>query len=66
VFLTAEQVAELTGRKQPAAQRRWLDRNGVRYFVRADGRPAVREADLEGDRPPRPSGPNLAALHRMA
>jgi hypothetical protein len=66
MFLSPADIEALTGRKQPAAQRRWLDRNGVRYFVRADGRPAVREADLDGDRPPRPSGPNLAALNRMA
>jgi hypothetical protein len=52
-FLSDADVATLTGRKQPAAQRRWLARNGLRFFVRADGRPAV-PADQVGSTDPRP------------
>jgi hypothetical protein len=65
VFLSAEQVADLTGRTQPAAQRRWLTRNGVRFFVRADGRPAVPADQLQPPGTRRPAGPNLEALARL-
>lgn len=41
MFLTDEQLADLTGLKQPAAQIRWLQRNGVDHYVRADGKPRV-------------------------
>ena len=63
MFLTAEQLEDLTGRKQPAAQIRWLRRNGVHHFVRADGHPrvlsdALRRRDTEEVRP----GPDFAAL----
>ena len=37
-FLTPAELEQLTGKKQPAAQRRVLDKHGVRYFVRGDGR----------------------------
>lgn len=46
MFLTQEQVVELTGLTQPAAQRRWLSRLAVPFRVRADGRPVVMVADL--------------------
>lgn len=46
MFLSPADVEALTGRKQPAAQRRWLARNGVRFYVRADGRPAVPAAPV--------------------
>lgn len=39
--LTAEELHELTGRGKAVAQRRWLDRNGWRYALNADGRPKV-------------------------
>lgn len=32
-------LADLTGLEQPAAQRRWLDKHGIRYTTRSDGRP---------------------------
>lgn len=41
VFLTPEQLQELTGYVQAAAQIRWLRKNGVQHYVRADGRPVV-------------------------
>lgn len=41
MFLTPDQLRELTGYRMPAYQVRWLQRNGVRHFVRADGRPSV-------------------------
>lgn len=41
MFLTVDQVRELTGLAQWAAQIRWLRRNGIQHYVRADGRPVV-------------------------
>lgn len=41
LYLTPEEVIETTGLHQPAAQIRWLQKNGVRHFVRADGKPRV-------------------------
>ena len=40
-FLTADELAEITGRKHTAHQREWLDRNGWTYVVNACGRPIV-------------------------
>ena len=63
MFLTPEQLETLTGLRQPAAQIRWLRRNGVRHYVRADGRPVVPASALAGQtQPPKAAGPNFAAL----
>lgn len=59
MFLTPAEVHELTGCVQPAAQRRWLTRNGIQFFVRADGRPSVPKEQIT---PMRPTGPDLTAL----
>ena len=40
-FLTAEELAEVTGYKHVASQREWLDKNGWPYVVNASGRPIV-------------------------
>lgn len=70
IFLTYSEISELTGCRQKAAQRRWLDRNGIRYFIRADGRPAVTTDAITGTTvntggPRRATGPNLAALDQL-
>lgn len=41
MFLSADQLHELTGLTQSAAQVRWLRKNGIRHYIRADGRPSV-------------------------
>lgn len=41
MFLTKQEVLDLTGVHQKAAQRRWLRLNGFRYYTRADGSPVV-------------------------
>lgn len=41
MFLTPDQLHELTGLIQAAAQVRWLRKNGIRHYIRADGRPCV-------------------------
>jgi hypothetical protein len=45
MFLTAAQLAELTGYVKPSKQIEWLRRNGVPHFVNAAGRPVVK-ADM--------------------
>lgn len=40
-FLTADELAEVTGYKHVASQREWLDKNGWKYVVNASGRPIV-------------------------
>ncbi|HEY1724001.1 MAG TPA: DUF4224 domain-containing protein [Steroidobacteraceae bacterium] len=63
MFLTREQLEELTGYRQPARQIGWLRKNGVQHFVRADGHPTVRADSIAPDRPTRTSiEPNFDAL----
>lgn len=38
-FLTAEELAEITGYKHPGSQREWLDANGWQYVLNAARRP---------------------------
>jgi hypothetical protein len=69
MFLTAEQLAELTGYRKPALQRRWLANNGYSFDVRGDGKPVVSRAHYEARHTarehPRPSAFNLAALDNL-
>lgn len=46
-FLTAEELAELTGYKLAAKQRKWLARNGFPFIENAAGRPIVSCAAAE-------------------
>ncbi len=46
MFLTPDELTELTGVRQKAAQRRWLARNAIPFRVRADGRAAVSREHL--------------------
>ncbi len=41
LYLSPDEMSELTGLTQGAAQIRWLQKNGIRHFVRADGKPRV-------------------------
>jgi hypothetical protein len=67
VFLTAEELVDLTGLKRPSAQYGWLERNGWPVERDARGRPlllrSVVVARLGGVPDTRQSGPNWAALH---
>lgn len=60
MFLTADQLAGLTGYQKPSAQIRWLRDQGLRHWVRADGRPAVPVAAIDGAAPI-PARPKPAA-----
>lgn len=47
MILTPAELAELTGKRRQDAQRRVLDRMGLRYMVRPDGTLAVLRAHVE-------------------
>jgi hypothetical protein len=47
VFLSANELTELTGLKLPACQRRWLIRYGYVFEVDAKGHPKVLRKYLE-------------------
>ena len=48
MFLSADELAMLTGRTRASAQVRWLAGNGLRFVCGADGRPRVLRAEVEG------------------
>jgi hypothetical protein len=48
MLLTRQELTELTGYKNPSAQKRWLQHEGFCFRVAADGRPRVlREAVIK-------------------
>ena len=63
-FLTADELAHLTGFRRPGAQIRWLRSRGVRHFVNGAGHPVVARAwiDLDREATPVPVRPNLRAI----
>ena len=66
MFLTIEELCQLSGYRKPALQSRWLAENGYSFDVRADGKPVVSRAHYEARHTPqkriRPSAFDLAAL----
>lgn len=61
LFLSTEDLHELTGYTQGAAQIRWLRKNGIQHTVRADGKPRVVPAALlPGQQPVKK--PNFEAI----
>ena len=73
-FLTDEQVVDMTGLRQSAAQIRWLTQNGVKHWIRADGKPRVprwvaegrQESSATPDLPSELTQPDFGALRRVA
>lgn len=47
MLLTEDQLQQLTGYVQPAAQIRWLHRSGWHFTVNAIGKPVVAIAEFE-------------------
>ena len=47
MFLTADELAELTGRKRASRQIAWLAEAGIRCVVAVDGHPRVLRAEVE-------------------
>lgn len=72
LFMTPDDLQELTGYRRHADQRRWLTTHGWRFEVSATGKPTVSrqyaETMLSGQReePKRNWQPNRAALSRAA
>lgn len=67
LFLTPDEVVELTGHKRADAQRRWLVDRGYRFEIRGDGKPVVMVEEVRGrlvGGARRTSGPDLRALER--
>lgn len=62
MFLSGEQLIEVTGKKQPAAQRRALRLMRIPHRVRPDGKPLVAEADLLHSKPHKAETPDWDAL----
>ena len=57
MFLTADDLAELTGRKIKSKQIEALRRMGLPFHVNAVGKPVVTVAALEGRKPAKPAAP---------
>ncbi len=49
LFLTRDEVHQLTGYKISKKQIEWLTRNGVRHWVPATGRPVVPRSAITGE-----------------
>ena len=47
MFLSSDDLADLTGYVVPAYQIKWLDRNGYPFDIAASGRPKVMRAYIE-------------------
>lgn len=47
MFLTREEIADLTGYQRPSCMIRKLREYGVRFFVAADGYPRVARSEIE-------------------
>lgn len=67
MFLTAEQLQDLTGYRLAKYQVIWLRKAGIRHYVRADGKPRVPVSAVdEGKLAPAPIvQPDFAALKRV-
>lgn len=48
MFLTPDELRDLTGYRMPSAQIRWLTRNGIRHWIAATGRPVVPRSAIDG------------------
>ena len=48
MFLSPDQIRELTGYKTPRCQIAWLVRNGVKHWIAATGRPVVPKSAIDG------------------
>lgn len=71
MFLTRDELRELTGYQLHAYQRHWLTAHGWKFERSATGRPIVLRAYAESrmnDSPAEPAqwSPNLAAIKKVA
>jgi hypothetical protein len=66
VFLTPDELRELTGRSRPKAQATFLRARHIRHVVNRAGRVVIMREWLAGEQRKEPSGPNFAALKALA
>lgn len=66
MFLTRDQLVELTGYRRPSKQIGQLRSMGLRFFVAADGYPRVPESAINGERKENRSKPDFSALEKQA
>lgn len=65
MFLTRDQVVELTGYRMKSMQIQWLRNNGIRHFIARDGHPRVLESDLTEPKSKTRTRPDFEALRRL-
>ncbi len=65
LFLSANEIADLTGYKQPKRQVAWLRQQGISLYVAANGRPKVLRSTLQNATVTRRTEPNFAALRKV-
>ncbi len=65
MFLSSDELTELTGYKRPSKQIAWFRQYGIRVFVSRVGHPRILRSDLESkDGEPR-TKPDLDALRKL-
>ena len=62
MILTRQQVTELSGYRKPSCQIKWLKRQGLRFFVGADGYPRVPASEIERPKGPASAQPDFTQL----
>ncbi|MDH3671769.1 MAG: DUF4224 domain-containing protein [Gammaproteobacteria bacterium] len=69
MFLSQDEVADLTGYRRRKCQARWLSANGYRFALNAIGRPKVLRQEAErhllGSYKSRSRAPNFSALREV-
>lgn len=60
MFLTSDEVAELTGSRRKAGQIEALKRNGIRHTIKRNGWPCVAAANVIGIGPAQAEKPEWA------
>lgn len=71
MFLTKDDIVNLTGYRRPADQCRWLKSHGWKYEISAVGRPVVLRRHAESrmsdvEQAPKEWSPNFAAMGKAA
>lgn len=65
MFLSRIDIERLTGYRRPTRQISWLRRNGLRFFIGADGYPRVPQANFENPTRQRFAEPDFNSLKDM-
>ena len=66
ICLTREELKELSGYRMPSKIRGWLQDNGIKHFIGADGWPRVmRDTSFAMPKTLTKSVPNVAALKEL-